>query len=376
MRTDPSGLRSRSVPTVRHAVKARTGPFGPTVRAERPSVEPDPAALHSRDGRPIGHAGPGMDRLLQAGGVAAGRLRRARPDRDPRPGRDGLRRGDGSAADHRPLRDDRAAVRVCAARSVTDPRPRAGFGPAADHRRGHPATGCRRRGAGGDAGRPPRGHRRDRRARGRDRTPRLPDRPPVRAGPDRLPERHRPHRHRQPAAEAVRVQHGRRQRRRARRLIRRGRARRRDQPGRPRHRPRMSGHHPRPAPMGAEGPGHPHRRCRLDGVDRGPGPRRALGCRGRRTAPGGAAAADPAAARGPRHPRGRARRARIALVAATDTSVITRTFSIRRGEETDQNRELIALGAANLATGSSRGCRSARARRGRPSPRLPARRPR
>jgi len=41
----------------------------------------------------------------------------------------------------------------------------------------------------------------------------------------------------------------------------------------------------------------------------------------------------------------------IALVAATDTSVITRTFSIRRGEEVDQNRELIALGAANIATG-------------------------
>jgi high affinity sulfate transporter 1 len=41
----------------------------------------------------------------------------------------------------------------------------------------------------------------------------------------------------------------------------------------------------------------------------------------------------------------------IALVAATDTSVITRTFSIRRGEEVDQNGELVALGAANLATG-------------------------
>ncbi len=41
----------------------------------------------------------------------------------------------------------------------------------------------------------------------------------------------------------------------------------------------------------------------------------------------------------------------IALVAATDTSVISRTFSMRRGEEVDQDRELIALGAANLATG-------------------------
>jgi high affinity sulfate transporter 1 len=41
----------------------------------------------------------------------------------------------------------------------------------------------------------------------------------------------------------------------------------------------------------------------------------------------------------------------IALVSATDTSVLSRTFSIRRGEEVDQDRELIALGGANLATG-------------------------
>ena len=41
----------------------------------------------------------------------------------------------------------------------------------------------------------------------------------------------------------------------------------------------------------------------------------------------------------------------IALVSATDTSVLSRTFSIRRGEEVDQDRELVALGAANLATG-------------------------
>jgi high affinity sulfate transporter 1 len=41
----------------------------------------------------------------------------------------------------------------------------------------------------------------------------------------------------------------------------------------------------------------------------------------------------------------------IALVAATDTSVLSRTFALRRGEETNQDRELIALGAANVATG-------------------------
>jgi high affinity sulfate transporter 1 len=41
----------------------------------------------------------------------------------------------------------------------------------------------------------------------------------------------------------------------------------------------------------------------------------------------------------------------IALVAATDTSVLSRTFAIRRHEDVDSNRELIALGSANLATG-------------------------
>jgi MFS superfamily sulfate permease-like transporter len=41
----------------------------------------------------------------------------------------------------------------------------------------------------------------------------------------------------------------------------------------------------------------------------------------------------------------------IALVAATDTSVLSRSFALRRGEETNQDRELVALGAANLATG-------------------------
>jgi high affinity sulfate transporter 1 len=41
----------------------------------------------------------------------------------------------------------------------------------------------------------------------------------------------------------------------------------------------------------------------------------------------------------------------IALVAATDTSVISRTFAMRRNERVDSDRELIALGGANLATG-------------------------
>ena len=41
----------------------------------------------------------------------------------------------------------------------------------------------------------------------------------------------------------------------------------------------------------------------------------------------------------------------IALVAATDTSILSRSFSSRRGEEVDQDRELLALGGANLATG-------------------------
>ena len=41
----------------------------------------------------------------------------------------------------------------------------------------------------------------------------------------------------------------------------------------------------------------------------------------------------------------------ISLISATDMSVLSRTFSIRRGEEVNQNRELLALGGANLFTG-------------------------
>ncbi|HEY4190395.1 MAG TPA: sulfate permease [Candidatus Limnocylindrales bacterium] len=41
----------------------------------------------------------------------------------------------------------------------------------------------------------------------------------------------------------------------------------------------------------------------------------------------------------------------IALVAATDTSVLSRTFAARRRETVDPDREFIALGGANLATG-------------------------
>ena len=41
----------------------------------------------------------------------------------------------------------------------------------------------------------------------------------------------------------------------------------------------------------------------------------------------------------------------IALVAATDTSVLSRTFAARRGDQVDPDREFIALGGANLATG-------------------------
>jgi high affinity sulfate transporter 1 len=41
----------------------------------------------------------------------------------------------------------------------------------------------------------------------------------------------------------------------------------------------------------------------------------------------------------------------IALVAATDTSVLSKAFALRRGEETSQDRELVALGGANVAAG-------------------------
>lgn len=45
----------------------------------------------------------------------------------------------------------------------------------------------------------------------------------------------------------------------------------------------------------------------------------------------------------------------VALVALTDTSLLSRAFAARRGQRVDPDRELIALGAANLATGLAQG---------------------
>jgi MFS superfamily sulfate permease-like transporter len=45
----------------------------------------------------------------------------------------------------------------------------------------------------------------------------------------------------------------------------------------------------------------------------------------------------------------------IAIVAFADTSVLSRTFALRRGEEVDPNRELLALGAVNIGAGLFRG---------------------
>jgi MFS superfamily sulfate permease-like transporter len=41
----------------------------------------------------------------------------------------------------------------------------------------------------------------------------------------------------------------------------------------------------------------------------------------------------------------------IAMMSFAETSVLARTFALRAGEETDDNQELIALGAANVAAG-------------------------
>jgi high affinity sulfate transporter 1 len=45
----------------------------------------------------------------------------------------------------------------------------------------------------------------------------------------------------------------------------------------------------------------------------------------------------------------------IALVSFADTSVLSRTFALRGGYEVDENQELIALGAANIAAGFFQG---------------------
>lgn len=47
--------------------------------------------------------------------------------------------------------------------------------------------------------------------------------------------------------------------------------------------------------------------------------------------------------------------AAIALVSMADISVLSRTFADRRGERVDQDQELVALGAANMATGLFQG---------------------
>ena len=45
----------------------------------------------------------------------------------------------------------------------------------------------------------------------------------------------------------------------------------------------------------------------------------------------------------------------IAIGAFADTSVLSRTFALRRGEQVDPNRELLALGAVNIGAGLFRG---------------------
>ena len=45
----------------------------------------------------------------------------------------------------------------------------------------------------------------------------------------------------------------------------------------------------------------------------------------------------------------------IAFVAFTDTSVLSRSYAGRLGQEVDQNRELAVLGLANVATGFFQG---------------------
>jgi high affinity sulfate transporter 1 len=45
----------------------------------------------------------------------------------------------------------------------------------------------------------------------------------------------------------------------------------------------------------------------------------------------------------------------IALVSFADTSVLSRTFALRRGDDVDPDQEMIALGAANVASGLFRG---------------------
>jgi MFS superfamily sulfate permease-like transporter len=66
----------------------------------------------------------------------------------------------------------------------------------------------------------------------------------------------------------------------------------------------------------------------------------------------------------------------MALVSFADTSVLSRTFAIRGGYRVDPNQELVALGAANVATGLFQGfsVSSSSSRTRSPKPRAPRRR--
>ena len=104
-------------------------------------------------------------------------------------------------------------------------------------------------------------------------------------------------------------------------------------------------------------PGRPRRLRRDGGSDAGHGARRPRGARRRG---GGESAAGAAGARHPLRPGRRpseaaSRSLGIAFVAFADTSVLSRSYASRLGQNVDQSQELIALGAANAATGLFQG---------------------
>ena len=208
--------------------------------------------------------------------VVARPVGRPRAQRAARPGRHGVRGSGRAPGDQRAVRDDRPARRVRVGRSVAHPRHGAGLvARTADLRRRGPPRG----GRSGPARRPRGdavGARRCVVRPRRDRPFRLPGRTAVAAGALRLPQRHRPDGHHQPAPTPVRLQRRGRQRGPDGARLRGGARRRSDGRVGARHRRGIAGDHPAPTAVGADGARHPRcdrgrhaRRRRLRSAGRG-----------------------------------------------------------------------------------------------------------
>ena len=191
--------------------------------------------------------------------------------------------------------------------------------------------------------------------RGRAPQVRLYHRPAFEAGALWLRQRHRPDRHRRPAAQALRLLHRRRRADRRNARVRSGSA------GRKTNRTALViGVASLAVILGCKRwlPRIPGVLVAVVGATLVVGVfdlRRAGGPVRRRSVAGGAAAVHDSERLGLRYLALLAGAVGIALVSFADTSVLSRTFALRGGYEVDPNQELVALGAANVGSGLFQG---------------------